>query len=100
MQHVLVHVDLDHGLGPIGAWSFNGKLRHFYPESLDVAISSRAREVMAQRAHDITVPEWMDLMADGDPSPLDEYHAFDITEEASLPTILAEFRRRWSTPSD
>ncbi len=50
MQHVMVHVDTD--LGPIGAWSYRSDLdtiRQFYPESLDLAISGRARQLMAAR---------------------------------------------------
>lgn len=96
MQHVLVHIDLDQGLGPIGAWGYNGRnLRHFYPESLDAAIAARARELMAQRTPDVTVADWMDLIADADPNPLDSYEAFDVDDELSLPTILAEYRRTW-----
>lgn len=95
MQHVLVHVD--QSLGPIGAWSFNGiGLLHFYPDSLDVAISARARALMASRDLDVSVPDWMDLIADTDPTMLDEFHSFDIRDDASLPAILSEFRRTWS----
>ena len=92
-MHVLVHVD--QGLGPIGAWGYNGKLRHFYPESLDTAISARARELMASRATNISVTDWMDLMADADPTLIDEYHAFETSDDAALPGVLAEFRRSW-----
>lgn len=98
MKHVLVHID--QGLGPIGAWSFNGKLRHFYPESLDVAIPSRARELMASRTTDISVADWMGLMADADPTLTDEYRTFETPDDAALPAILAEFRRTWVTSSD
>lgn len=99
MQHVLVHID--QGLGPIGAWSYqNGALKHFYPQSLDTAISARARELMASRGHDITVIEWMDLIADNEPTMLDEYQTVEVHDALNLPTILAEFRRHWSTTTD
>lgn len=95
MQHVLVHIDP--GLGPIGAWSYtsNGRLTHFYPESLDVSISGRARLLMAQRDDDISVPDWMDFIADSDATLLDEFQTFDVNDGISLSLILAEFRRSW-----
>lgn len=97
MQHVLVHID--QGLGPIGAWSYteDGRLVHFYPESLDPSISGRARLLMAQRDDDITVPEWMDFIAESDATLLDEYQTFDVNDGISLNLILAEFRRSWIT---
>jgi len=99
VQHVLVHID--QGLGPIGAWSYkNGKLTHFYPESLDVSIPGRARLLMAQRDDDISVPEWMDFIADSTANLMDEYQAFEINETVPLSTILTEFRRTWSRQSD
>lgn len=99
MQHVLVHIDSERG--PIGAWSFNaGRLRHFYPESLDEAISERARDVMARRDLDTPVPDWMDFIADRDPTFLDAYQAFDVHDDLSLPAILAEYRRMWSIQPD
>lgn len=99
MQHVLVHID--QGLGPIGAWSYkNGNLRHFYPESLDVGISARARELMAQRDTDVSVQDWMDLIADTDPTMLDEFETFEVDDNLSLPSILAEYRRSWTTAAD
>ncbi len=94
MQHVLVHID--QSLGPIGAWSNSQDgLRHFYPESLDPAISARAREIMAQRPPDITVEDWMDLIADSDPTLLDEYQTLKVQDHIALNVILAEFRRTW-----
>lgn len=99
MQHVLVHIDQERG--PIGAWSFSsGKLRHFYPESLDEAIPARAREVMAARDLDVTVVEWMDHIADCDPTLLDAYQAFEVHDDLTLPAILAEYRRMWSIQPD
>jgi hypothetical protein len=98
MQHVLVHID--QGLGPIGAWSYSkeGHLTHFYPESLDVSISGRARLLMAHRTLDVQVPEWMDFIADSDPTLLDTYQTFDVNDGHSLTAVLAEFRRSWATP--
>lgn len=95
-MHVLVHIDLDQGLGPIGAWGIspNG-LRHFYPESLDVTIPARARELMAQRDPDVSVEEWMDLIADADPTPLDTWALIDVKDCDPLPVVLAEYRRTW-----
>jgi hypothetical protein len=99
MQHVLVHIDSERG--PIGAWSFgSGKLRHFYPESLDEAISERAREVMARRDLDVPVPQWMDFLADCDPTLLDKYQTLEVNDDLSLPAILADYRRMWSTQPD
>ncbi len=100
MQHVLVHIDQD--LGPIGAWSYSatGTLRHFYPESLDTAISARARELMAARDNNMPVNEWMDLIAGGEPSLLDDFTTFEVNDELSLPTILADYRRHWTATPD
>jgi hypothetical protein len=99
MQHVLVHID--QGLGPIGAWSYRqNRLTHFYPESLDPSISGRARLLMAQRQDDITIDEWMDLIADTEPNMLDEYTAFDIDDDVPLNVILAQFRRTWTAATD
>jgi hypothetical protein len=101
MQHVLVHID--QGLGPIGAWGYTdrGKLTHFYPESLDVAISGRARLLMAQRHDDVSIPEWMDFLAEAEPTMLDEFQTFSVVnEQQSLSLILAEFRRTWVSSSD
>lgn len=95
VQQVLVHIDA--GLGPIGAWSYNdGHLVHFYPESLDTSISARAREAMACRDLDVSVPEWFALLAGQDPTMLDAYEAFQIDKPVALPTILAEYRRQWN----
>jgi hypothetical protein len=95
MQYVLVHID--QGLGPIGAWSYseNGRLSHFYPESLDVAISGRARLLMAHRTLDVSVPEWMEFIADSDPTLFDEYQAFEVADSISLTAVLADVRRSW-----
>lgn len=100
MQHVLVHID--QSLGPIGAWSYSsaGTLRHFYPESLDTAISARARELMAARDNNMPVSEWMDLIAGGEPSLLDNFTSLEVNDELSLPTILADFRRHWTATPD
>lgn len=95
MQQVLVHIDA--GLGPIGAWSFNeGHLKHFYPESLDTSISARAREAMAGRTIDTSVPEWFAFLAEQDPTMLDAYEAFTLDQPVELPKILAEYRRQWN----
>lgn len=96
MQHVLVHID--QGLGPIGAWShrLDGKLTHFYPESLDVAISGRARLLMAQRPDDVDIEEWMDFIADSDATLLDEYQTIDVDDALPLTAVLAGFRRSWA----
>lgn len=99
-MHVLVHIDIDQGLGPIGAWGFDGRLTHFYPESLDTAISARARELMAQRDADVTVPEWMDLIAEADPNPLDQFEHLEVNDTDPLPLVLAEYRRIWNSTSD
>lgn len=95
MQHVLVHID--QGLGPIGAWSYSkdGKLVSFYPESLDVAIAERARLLMAHRTLDVTVPDWMDYIADSAQTLLDEYETIIVPDNYSLTGVLAEFRRSW-----
>lgn len=96
-MHVLVHIDIEQGLGPIGAWGFDGRLRHFYPESLDTAISARARNLMAQRDADVSVPDWMDLIADSDPTALDQFEYLEVSDSEPLPLILAEYRRIWNT---
>lgn len=95
MQHVLVHID--QSLGPIGAWSYDniGRLSHFYPESLDVGISGRARLLMAQRPEDVSVPEWMDFIADNDPTLLDEYETVEVADTVALTVVLANCRRNW-----
>lgn len=95
MQHVLVHID--QGLGPIGAWSYaeDGRLTHFYPESLDRSISGRARLLMAQRDDDISVPQWMDFIADSDATLLDNYQTIEVHDGIALSLILTEFRRTW-----
>ena len=94
MQHVLVHID--QGLGPIGAWSYHDeRLTHFYPESLDPAISGRARLLMAQRSDDISIPDWMDLIADGEPTNLDEYQALEIDDDVPLSSVVSQARRSW-----
>jgi hypothetical protein len=96
-MHVLVHIELDQGLGPIGAWGYNsGRLRHFYPESLDTCIPARARELMAQRTLDVSVPDWMDLIVDAVSSPLDQFATVVVNDTDALPGVLAEFRRIWN----
>lgn len=95
-MHVLVHIDLDQGLGPIGAWGYDGKLTHFYPESLDTAISARARELMAARSLDVTVPEWMELIADTDPTTMDQFETVEVNDTDALPHVLAEYRKVWN----
>ncbi len=99
-QHVLVHIDQE--LGPIGAWGYlNGHLTQFYPESLDVSIPARARELMAGR-RDIPIPDYFALLAGCDPTLLDEYRHTKTADGVSLPAIVAEFRRAWKAtePSD
>lgn len=95
MQYVLVHID--QALGPIGAWSYSRDCRliHFYPESLDPAIPGRARLLMAHRTLDVSVPEWMEFIADSDPTLLDEYQAFEVSDSVSLTAVLADVRRTW-----
>lgn len=95
MQHILIHID--QSLGPIGAWSYDthGHLTHFYPDSLDTAISARARELMAARDNTMAVPEWMHLIAGTEPTLLDEYQTFETNEGQPLNHILADFRRSW-----
>ncbi len=97
MQHVLVHIDHSCGLGPIGAWSFyDGRLTHFYPESLDPAIPARARDYMAGRdPSTATVDDWFGYLNDNIEPPLDEFHAIEANDGVSLPAIVAEFRRYW-----
>ncbi len=105
MQHVLIHIDVDMGLGPIGAWSYhNERLVHFYPDSLDVQIAARAREVMALRDLDIPVPDWFAFLAGQMPTAYDEYNTLIVETPLTLPSILADFRRHWyadvGIPSD
>lgn len=98
MQHVLVHIDS--GLGPIGAWSYNDShLVHFYPDSLDLAISSRAREAMAGRDPSISIPDWFAYLS-AHANYLDEFETLEVHKPLSLPTILAEFRRAWKADAD
>jgi len=96
MQYVLVHID--QSLGPIGAWSYSdaGVLSHFYPESLDVAISARARELMASRDIDMPVAEWMDLIAATEPTMLDQFQTVEVNDGIALSIVLAQFRRAWA----
>lgn len=100
MQTVLVHID--QSLGPIGAWSYtdDGMLTHFYPDSLDTAISGRARLLMAHRTDDVPVPEWMALIADSDPTLIDEYQTFETDDDIPLSAVLTDFRRAWATSTD
>lgn len=99
MQHILVHIDA--GLGPIGAWGFTGEtLTHFYPESLDLAISSRAREAMAQRDPSTSVPDWFAYLSEHRNSLVDQYETLAIDKPVALPFILAEFRRSWNTNAE
>lgn len=93
MQTVLVHID--QSLGPIGAWGYqDGHLTHFYPESLDLAISGRARQVMACR--DTDVLDWFRLVADTEPTMLDEYRIVETEDQVALVHVLSRFRRRWN----
>lgn len=99
MQHVLVHIDK--GLGPIGAWSYlDGALKHFYPESLDVSISARARQVMAERHPAIGVADWFGYIAEHYENVADEFETIDLELPLSLPSILAEFRRSWAANAE
>jgi hypothetical protein len=95
MQHVLVHID--QGLGPIGAWGYSqdGHLTQFYPESLDVGISGRARLLMAHRTLDVSVPDWMDFIADSDPTLLDQYQTLEVPDSYPLSAVVADYRRAW-----
>ncbi len=97
MRHVLVHIDLDSGLGPIGAWGYHdGRLTHFYPESLSAAIPARARQYMAARGADTSVPQWFDLLEESANTALDEFEAIEVDDGMTLPAVLAEFRRSWA----
>lgn len=95
MQHVLVH--LDHDLGPIGAWSYSEEgLKHFYPESLDLAISARARDAMASRPLDTPVPDWFLTVHHNHVTALDAFDILEVEDEHSLPAILAAYRKGWN----
>ncbi len=97
MQHVLVHIDLDSGLGPIGVWGYkNGRLTHFYPESLSPAISARARDYMAARYTDQSIPEWFAFLEETATSAFDEFEAVEVNDDVSLPDVLAVYRRTWA----
>lgn len=99
MQHVLVHIDT--GLGPIGAWSYqDGSLIHFYPDSLDVSISARAREAMANRELSISVPDWFAFICGHYCNNLDDFETIEVDNPLSLPTILADFRREWNAQAE
>lgn len=88
-------VHIDPSLGPIGAWGFDqDRLTHFYPESLDVSISARARLAMASRGEHLTVPEWF-LILSGNPTAFDGFETVEVHDGISLPAVVAEFRRQW-----
>ncbi len=94
MQNVMVHIDSD--LGPIGAWSFHhGELTHFYAESLDLAISGRARQLMAGR-REHTVPDWF-LYISASQVDGDVFHTLDVADGTSLIEVISEYRRVWNT---
>lgn len=94
MQHVLVHIDRD--LGPIGAWSYHDhRLRHFYPQSLDLAISGRARQLMAERT-DVSVPDWF-LYLTTLAGLADDYQFAEADDNSTLVEIISEYRRVWNT---
>lgn len=94
MQSVMVHIDSD--LGPIGAWSFHhGGLTHFYPESLDLAISGRARQLMAGRRGE-AVPDWFLYMSTVE-ADTDVFHTLDVADGTSLVDVITEYRRVWNT---
>ena len=96
MQHVLVHIDCD--LGPIGAWGYtDGDLTHFYPESLDPAISARARTAMAARGNDTPVDAWFHTLSRRTPY-LDDYEVVEVSNVITLPAVVAEFRKVWKQP--
>ncbi len=99
MQHVLVHIDHGQNLGPIGAWGYiDGRLTHFYPESLDVGIPARARQYMLGRDPATTsVPTWFDLLMAHTDRRQDEFQAIEVNDDVTLPSIVAEFRRHWSS---
>lgn len=97
MQNVMVHIDSD--LGPVGAWSWHDGyqlLRHFYPESLDLSISGRARQLMAERPPDSSVPGWFHYLATLQ-SGLDKYEACDVPDQMQLLEVVAEYRRVWNS---
>lgn len=98
MQHVLVHTDGD--LGPIGAWSYSddhGNLRQFYPQSLDLAISGRARQFIAARPADRGVPEWfLEMASISTESLCDTFEVVHVADDIALVDIVSEYRRRWN----
>lgn len=88
-------VHIDPSLGPIGAWGFSeGELTHFYPESLDQAISSRGRTAMAARGPHLSVPEWF-LILSGNPTAQDDFQTVEVHDSVNLPSVVAEFRKVW-----
>ncbi len=97
MQTVLIHVDTD--LGPIGAWSWhpvNG-LRQFYPESLDLSISGRARQLIAERDPEVGIVEhFHDMSVNSFSSALDDYIVAVVADSVTLVDIVSEYRRSWN----
>lgn len=97
MQQVMVHIDTD--LGPIGGWSFNPqtrKLRHFYPESLDLSISGRARQLMAERPTECHPFQWFTYLATLG-GGLDRYEAVEVADNLTLLDVVTEYRRVWNS---
>lgn len=97
MQNVLIHID--HDLGPIGIWAFHhnpSRLTHFYPESLDLTISGRARQLMAERPLLTDTPDWFTYLSTLHPG-LDTYETVDVADELAMIDVLTEYRRVWNT---
>lgn len=98
MQHVLVHIDGD--LGPIGAWSWSddhGQLRQFYPQSLDLSISGRARQFIAARPLERSVPDWfLELAAASNASLCDTFEVVHVADDIALVDVVSEYRRAWN----
>jgi hypothetical protein len=97
MQHVLVHTDAS--LGPIGAWSYQPetqRLTHFYPESLDLHISGRARQLMAERPDETTPSLWFAYMVERS-TTLDAFALVVVGDEVDLVDVVSEYRRVWNT---
>ncbi len=98
-MHVLVHIDCD--LGPIGAWSWNadrGQLTQFYPESLDLNISGRARQLLAARPLQVSLPDWfLEIAATTVASLCDKYEVVVVPDNTNLIDIVSEYRRAWHT---
>lgn len=97
MLIVLVHIDGE--LGPIGAWSYDSAtdaLRQFYPESLDLAISGRARQLIAARPSHVDLATWfLEMAATSQASMCDTYEVVHVPDNTALVEVVSEYRRAW-----